>query len=859
MYYFGPFFTINKIMPSGLKIYISGFIIIIGIAVAAKGQNYNYQDLWGAEGMSLISQERTGVELSFSVKEFTITDIEVEEEVMRQILLPGHLMQHEPGAPNLPGRTYLIAMPNGAVSHLNILSFQSDTLEGIDLAPAPVIPIDNSNEPIVYQKDPQIYQADAFYPPSPAIMAETMKIRGVDIAVMGFTPFQYNPVTKQLVVFHNCKIAVGFEGGNGTIGEKKYRSRYWDPIIRDYIINHESLPEVSYNRQFNPGNRNFAGCEYLIITPDGSDFQQWADSIKAFRTEQGILTHVVTITDVGGNTATSIEAYINNAYNNWDIPPDACLMLGDYGTDPQNRLIADLLSDHPGGSSYNPYITDNLFADVDGDLLPEIAFARITARDATELSLMVRKFLDYERNPPVSANFYENPITALGWQTERWFQICSESIGGYFKNVQGKNPVRINEIYSGDPSVDPWSTATNTATVLDYFGPSGQGYIPSSPSTLGGWTGGTATDVNNAINSGAFILQHRDHGNIQVWGEPYYTTSDINALTNSELTFVLSINCQTGKFDATSDCLAEKFHRHSYNGQGSGSLGVIAPTEVSYSFVNDTYTWGFYDHLWPDFMPDKETNPVSRGLLPCFGNAAGKYHLYESTWPSSYNSVKPITYKIFHYHGDAFTTLYSEIPQTLTVIHDSVFYTGAYAFYVTADNDAFIALTVDGEIIGTATGNGSPLPFTIPEQLSSGQELIVTVTKKNHFRYRAVVNIMEAEGPYVLLHGLAVINDSTENNNGKLDYGETAWLSLTLKNVGDTTAVNIQAVISTADSYVTLVDSVQSYGNIDSDSLKTIPDGFQISVANHVPDNHKVNFTVTITDRHRHLDRVFHP
>lgn len=831
-----------------ILIILFGILIIFGITDVTKGQSYIYQGSWGPEGMSLISQERTGVELNFSVKEFTMMEIEVEEEVMKQVLLPGHLMQHEPGAPNLPGRSYLVAMPNGAIPHLNILSFQSDTLDGIDIVPAPVIPIDNSNEPLVYLKDPQIYQADAFYPSSPAVMAETMKIRGVDVGVMGFTPFQYNPVTKQLVVFYNCKIAVGFEGGDGIFGEGKYRSRYWDPIIKDFIVNHESLPEVSYARQSNPGSRNFAGCEYLIITPDGSEFQQWADSIKAFRTEQGILTHVVTITEVGGNTAAAIEAYINNAYNNWDIPPDACLMLGDYGADPQNRLIADLLYDHPAGSDYNPYITDNLFADVDGDLLPEIAFARITARNAAELSLMVSKFLDYERNPPVSANFYDNPITALGWQTTRWFQICSESIGGYFKNVQGKDPVRINEIYSGNPSSDPWSTATNTATVVDYFGPSGQGYIPSSPSTLGGWTGGTATDVNNAINSGSFILQHRDHGNTQLWGEPYYTTSDINALTNSELTFVLSINCRTGKFDAGSDCLAEKFHRHSYNGQGSGALGVIAPTEVSYSFVNDTYTWGFYDHLWPDFMPDQETNPVSRGLLPCFGNAAGKYHLFQSTWPSSYNSVKPITYKLFHYHGDAFSTLYSEVPQALTVVHDNVISADTNVFYVTANDSAFIALTINGEIIGTTLGTGSPTPINFSNQLIPEQQLIVTVTKKNHFRYRSVVTVIPAEGPHVVLFGFPEINDSTENNNGNLDYGEMVWLSLTLKNVGDTTAFNIQAAISTVDSYVTLVDSVQYYGNIAPDTSKIIPDGFQFSVAGDVPDNHQIIFNLNITD-----------
>jgi hypothetical protein len=150
--------------------------------------------------------------------------------------------------------------------------------------------------------------------------------------------------------------------------------------------------------------------------------------------------------------------------------------------------------------------------------MPDIVFARITARDYSELEVMITKFLDYERTPPTNPDFYNHPITALGWQTSRWFQICTESIGGFWKNELGKDPVRINEIYDGNPNTDPWSTAQNTYMVVNYFGPNGLGYIPASPSSLGGWSGGTAADVNNAINSGAFMLQHRDHGGVTGWG-----------------------------------------------------------------------------------------------------------------------------------------------------------------------------------------------------------------------------------------------------------------------------------------------------------------------------------------------------
>ncbi|MEZ5198797.1 MAG: hypothetical protein R2764_21200 [Bacteroidales bacterium] len=57
------------------------------------------------------------------------------------------------------------------------------------------------------------------------------------------------------------------------------------------------------------------------------------------------------------------------------------------------------------------------------------------------------------------------------------------------------------------------------------------GYIPAQPSELGGWTGGTAAGINNAINSGSFMLQHRDHGYEQGWGEPDYSSVLISQRT----------------------------------------------------------------------------------------------------------------------------------------------------------------------------------------------------------------------------------------------------------------------------------------------------------------------------------------
>ena len=700
-------------------------------AFNGKAQKINYPDSWSHQGFNLTSSENTGVRLIHSVNDFSFSTATINGEEMTLVHMPGNILPNEEGAPNLPGEGRYIAIPNGAIANLKITNMRVETFYDVDIAPSPRIPFENDNSPVHYEKNMQVYSQNAFYPAEPIKLSEPSKIRGLDVVMLGITPFQYNPVSKELKVLRDIEVGISFVGGDGNFGDTRYRSRWWDPILADAVMNFEALPVVDHNRIYG-NNKGGDGCEYLIITPDGSDYVYWADSIAMFRNKQGILTQVVTLTEVGGNTTSDIESFVNNAYTNWTIPPSAVLLLGDFGTDINKNVISPI---------YNSYCaSDNIYADVDNDHLPEMAFARITANDSSQLATMVTKFIEYETNPPTNPDFYDNPITAIGWQTERWFQICGEAVGGYWKNELGKNTVRINDIYSGSPG-SVWSTATNTSTVVDYFGPNGLGYIPSEPSILGGWTGGNSTAINNTINNGCFIMLHRDHGSTTGWGEPSYNTSSINGLTNTELTFVMSINCLTGKYNMSGECFAEKFHRYTYNDENSGALGITAASEISYSFVNDTYVWGFIDNMWPEFMPDYGTTYPQDYVMPAFGNAAGKIFLEQSNWP--YNTGnKQVTYHLFHHHGGAFLTLYYEVPMNLTVVHDGDITFGSTAFEITADAGSLISLFYNGDILATATGTGTLQSITIPA-IPLGEEVSLTITKQNYFRYEQLLPVLD--------------------------------------------------------------------------------------------------------------------
>ena len=156
---------------------------------------------------------------------------------MKSVQLPGCFLFNEEGMPNLPGKGGFIAIPSGSAPRLKILSVKTELIPMVDLAPAPRIPLDNEPGPLEFKRNQAVYSKNEFFPALPAILSETGNFRGIDVVSLGITPFQYNPVTKDLLVYKEIRVEVDFEGGNGLFGDPACRNRWWDPILSDNLMN----------------------------------------------------------------------------------------------------------------------------------------------------------------------------------------------------------------------------------------------------------------------------------------------------------------------------------------------------------------------------------------------------------------------------------------------------------------------------------------------------------------------------------------------------------------------------------------------------------------------------------------------
>jgi len=809
------------------------FVLAIMAGMTLQAQEYRFNS--EPNGFSMTNRNSNQLNFRHNLGAVTIEDADRAEVQGQVITLSGIYLSNEAGAPDLPSRSTFIAIPNGATPMLKMVSSKTKVISNIDLIPAAVPQLDNDDSPAVYQKDMTIYGRNAFYPETPFRISEVSSIRGVQVVQVGVMPFQYNPVTKELVVYSDMELELDFEGGDGKYGDPRYRTPEWDQILEDVILNHEVLPEIDYGKRLRQhyANRE-TGCEYMIITPDNEDFIALADSIKQFRVEQGIPAEIYTVSECGGNNYTAIRNFIRNAYNNWDMPPAAVLLLGDHNTDGTQGIVSYTMNNHPGGDGYNPYISDHAYSVMSGNNMPQIILGRITGRDYDEMYHMIKKDLDYECQPPTDPDFYDHPITAMGFQLERWFQLCSEVVNGFWEHELGKHPVRQNAIYEGTPG-SRWSTYEHTNSVLNYFGPNGCGYIPRTMSHLTDWSA-TGNTVNDAINSGAFLVQHRDHGAEELWGEPSYSVGYIKRLTNKDLTYVMSNNCLTGRFNYTQNsdgCFAEVFHRHQY-----GALGLIAATEVSYSFVNDIYVWGAYDNMWPDFMPTYGTQHATNFVRPAFGNAAGKFFLKQSSWTD--DGVKEITYYLFHQHGDTYMTLYSEVPQEIAVEMLPVLPAGSDLYTVKADEGATICLTANGNIIGfdMATGDTQQIAVTPQED---GTIVKLTITKQNYYRYEHNIQTIPTEGPYLIFDAIE-INDEEGNGNQAPDYNETCHFGISLHNAGFSALDNFKVTLSSNHPAVEITENEFAYNGIGADEIQMQNNAFTVHFSDNLYDQEKVKF-----------------
>lgn len=117
----------------------------------------------------------------------------------------------------------------------------------------------------------------------------------------------------------------------------------------------------------------------------------------------------------------------------------------------------------------------------------------------------------------------------------------------------------------------------------------------------------------------------------------------------------------------------------------------------------------------------------------------------------------------------------------------------------------------------------------------------------NAMAYVSPFDLRPAPGQaWVVFHEYE-LEEIKKSTSQKMNYGDSLYLSLCLKNVGDQTAQDVQVKITSRSPYILITDSLADYGEILADSVKTILHGFSLKVSDTIPDKLNVRIDIQVS------------
>ncbi|MBC8526608.1 MAG: hypothetical protein H8D22_07075, partial [Candidatus Cloacimonetes bacterium] len=119
----------------------------------------------------------------------------------------------------------------------------------------------------------------------------------------------------------------------------------------------------------------------------------------------------------------------------------------------------------------------------------------------------------------------------------------------------------------------------------------------------------------------------------------------------------------------------------------------------------------------------------------------------------------------------------------------------------------------------------------------------IVVTKPQYQPVITTVNVNTLAGPYVTIESYIV----SAGGDDVIEPGETVYLTVTLKNVGNDPATNVNMTLSESDVYITLTDSCEAFGTIAPNVSVTRTNAYTFTVSNSIPDNHAIHFDAMIS------------
>jgi hypothetical protein len=739
----------------------------------------------------------------------------------------------ETGTPLIPFYAADVLLPfANEISQVKVISFEYYEAEnGITLKPAnQSLPI-SVKQPENYSSIPnqEIYNSSEIYPAKVIENIATYFLSGHSIGTFTVCPVQYSPSNNDVKCLKQITLQIDTKvtGKSTDLSEMLTTNSSIRKRINSIVDNPESLKSYAYDK-----SKIVDEYDLLLIT--SQTFLPYFDEYITFKTNTGYSVITKTTEDIysdytGSDEAEKIRNCIIDIYTNYGL---SFVLLGgdaDANVPAQNIVPCRSFYVDPGYSGYEDYLpSDMYYACLDGnwnsdqdnfwgepgedDLFYEVAVGRLCVDSQTEIENFINKLILYQDAPVISDI---TKVTFIGEQLDdiTYGDDSKDEIEGISSNngytTQGvPENITINRLYE---SVSMWEME----------------------------------DVFAAFNTGGVnILNHLGHSdvnyNMKMYNSDLTTTNFQNDGISRGFAIGYSQGCYNGSLDnrtsganyLTDDSFAEK-------------ITTIATAEVA-TIANSRYGW--YDpggtNGASQFLDRQFFDAIFGEGFTQIGDANSDSKQDNASYMNTDPLVRWCAYET-NLFGDPSMDIWTDEPVEIAATYLPNISIGISEISFTTDAPfARIGLVQNNILIGRGLADeDGNCDLQLFDPLITTQNIQVVITAHNRIKHLGTI-IPFSDQPYIA-YSTSIFSDSEGNNNNMIEFGENISLSLNLKNFGNQPATNVSVTISSTDEFITITDATENYGDFEPTEEILINNGFAFTVADNVPDNHKINFQIS--------------
>ncbi len=304
--------------------------------------------------VTLISDDNNSTVLKIEISGFEQKNFISNGKNYQMIDLLSESFINIPGQPELPYIAKVLAIPDQAGVSIEVLEMgEIQSFNNIYLPPARESWLEGSPE-TPYAENADVYSSMSLYPTEFVQLDPPSVFRDFRITRVSVFPFRYIPAKKELQAVSSITVRINYGPGdviNPKTTTKKPIAPSFAQLYRSFIFNYQSVLDDAF------GGKDNAHELMLCIMPDEfvASFQTYAD----WKRQSGIDIHITKFSDIGANSTdvSIIKNHIADAYHNWEVPPTYVLLVGDDGVLPSttaNGYVSENYFVEIDGNDYFP-------------------------------------------------------------------------------------------------------------------------------------------------------------------------------------------------------------------------------------------------------------------------------------------------------------------------------------------------------------------------------------------------------------------------------------------------------------------------------------------------------------------------